>query len=125
MPCSYSRLGERPKLIRYGEREGWGWGGASRDIKPSKLVDVTACFHCRRGFQCITPPVVLAIDCSFRETVTTSLRYVGAGRDLSTEVRRYVRWEGSLRYVGTLALAGKVRGYVGWEGSLVCWLAGI
>ena len=47
-------------------------------------IDMTACFHCRRGFQCITPPEVLAINCSFmRETVRTSLRYVDtlAGRD--------------------------------------------
>ena len=65
---------------------------------------MTACLHCRRGFQCIAPPVVLAIDCSFTETdVRTSLRYVGAGRDLSTEVRRHIGWEGSLRYVGMLA----------------------
>ena len=31
------------------------------------------------------------------------------------EVREYVDWEGSLRYVGTLIT--EVRGYVGWEGS--------
>ena len=80
-------------------------------------------FAFKKGFQCIAPPVVLAIDCSFRETVRTSLRYVGAGRDLSTEVRRYVGWEGSLRYVGTLA--GRDHWYVGWEGTWVRWLGGI
>ena len=73
---------------------------------------------CKKGFQCIAPPVVLAMDCSFRETVRTSLRYVGAGRDLSTEVHRYVGWEGLLRYVGTLA--ERYHWYVGWEGSEIC-----
>ena len=35
---------------------------------------------------------------------------MGAGRDLSIEVRRYVaRWLGGIT---------EVRGYVGWEGSL-------
>ena len=43
---------------------GGGGGGSSGNKKPvyvllgSKLVDVAASFHCRRGFQCIVPPVV-------------------------------------------------------------------
>ena len=46
----------------------------------SKLVVVAAC---RRSFQCNAPPVVYAINCSLRETVRTSLMYLGtlAGRD--------------------------------------------